>query len=187
MHLKRIYILPPYLIYVLFIVYVLEMSITFIWLVIFFFFKIFNFFYYYYSWQRESSRDTGRGRSRLHAGCQMWDSNLGIQDHALSQRQALNHWTIQASLVGNIQIFRILKDFLSVLSIIEKREFNSITIIMDREFVFFSLYSYQFLLYVYWSTEDCYALLIIDTFITNEWSSFPVNSLCSDLLRYQFS
>ena len=41
-------------------------------------------------------RDTGRGRSRVHAGSQMWDSILGLQDHALSQRW-LNHWATQAS------------------------------------------------------------------------------------------
>ena len=41
--------------------------------------------------ERERSRDTGRGRSRLHAGSLTWDSILGLQDHALGQRQALNH------------------------------------------------------------------------------------------------
>ena len=34
-------------------------------------------------------RDTGRGKSRLHAGSPTWDSIPGLQDHAL--RQALNH------------------------------------------------------------------------------------------------
>ena len=38
----------------------------------------------------ERQRDTGRGRSRLHAGSLMWDLILGLQDHALSQRQMLN-------------------------------------------------------------------------------------------------
>ena len=33
--------------------------------------------------ERERGRDTGRGRSRLHAGSLMWDSILGLQDHAL--------------------------------------------------------------------------------------------------------
>ena len=37
--------------------------------------------------QRQS---IGRGRSRLHAGSLMWDSMLGLQDHARSQRQTLN-------------------------------------------------------------------------------------------------
>ena len=36
--------------------------------------------------ERERGRDTGRGRSRLHAGSSMWDSILGLQDHALGQR-----------------------------------------------------------------------------------------------------
>ena len=40
--------------------------------------------------ERERGRDTGRGRSRLQAGSPMWDSILGLQDHALSQRQMLN-------------------------------------------------------------------------------------------------
>ena len=40
--------------------------------------------------ERERGRNTGRGRSRLHAGSPMWDSILGLQDHALGQRQTLN-------------------------------------------------------------------------------------------------
>ena len=35
-------------------------------------------------------RDTGGGRSRLPAGSLTQDSILGLQDHALGQRQALN-------------------------------------------------------------------------------------------------
>ena len=38
-------------------------------------------------------RDTQRGRgrrNRLHAWSPMWDSILGLRDHALSQRQMLN-------------------------------------------------------------------------------------------------
>ena len=40
--------------------------------------------------ERERGRDTGGGRSRLHTGSPMGDSILGLQDHALGQRQALN-------------------------------------------------------------------------------------------------
>ena len=40
--------------------------------------------------ERERGRDTGRGRSRLHAVSLMWDLILGLQDHALGRRQALN-------------------------------------------------------------------------------------------------
>ena len=40
--------------------------------------------------ERQKGRDTGRGRSRLHAGNPTWDSIPGLQDHALGQRQALN-------------------------------------------------------------------------------------------------
>ena len=39
----------------------------------------------------QRGRNTGRGRSRLHAESPMWDSIPGLQDHALGQRQALNH------------------------------------------------------------------------------------------------
>ena len=39
---------------------------------------------------RERGRDTGRGKSRLHTGSPTRDSILGLQDHALGQRQALN-------------------------------------------------------------------------------------------------
>ena len=35
--------------------------------------------------ERERSRDTGRGRSRLHAGSLTWDSILGLQDHAWAE------------------------------------------------------------------------------------------------------
>ena len=35
--------------------------------------------------KRERGRDTGRGRSRLHARSLMWDSIRGLQDHALGQ------------------------------------------------------------------------------------------------------
>ena len=37
--------------------------------------------------KRERSRDTGRGRSRLHAGSLMWDSIPGLQDHTPDCRQ----------------------------------------------------------------------------------------------------
>ena len=45
----------------------------------------------------ERGRDTGRGRSRLHAGSLMQDSISEPRDHALSQRQMPNHWATQAS------------------------------------------------------------------------------------------
>ena len=41
--------------------------------------------------ERERSRDTGRGRSRLHVGSPMWDSIPGPQDHTLGLREMLNH------------------------------------------------------------------------------------------------
>ena len=41
--------------------------------------------------ERDRDRDIGRERSRLHAGIPMWDSILGLQGHALSCRQTLNH------------------------------------------------------------------------------------------------
>ena len=54
-----------------------------------------NFFLRFYLFiherPREKSRDTGRGRSRLHAGSPMWDSIPGPHDHDLSHRQMLNH------------------------------------------------------------------------------------------------
>ena len=43
----------------------------------------------------ERGRDTGRGRSRLHAGSPMWDSIRELQDHALGWRHALNRWATQ--------------------------------------------------------------------------------------------
>ena len=41
--------------------------------------------------EREKGRDTGRWRSRLHAGSPMRDSIPEPQDPTLSQRQTLNH------------------------------------------------------------------------------------------------
>ena len=35
--------------------------------------------------ERERCRDTGRGRSRLHAGSLTWDLIPGAQDHSLRQ------------------------------------------------------------------------------------------------------
>ena len=40
---------------------------------------------------RERGPDTGRGRSRLHAGSPMRDAIPGPRDHDLSRRQMLNH------------------------------------------------------------------------------------------------
>ena len=48
------------------------------------FFVFFVLFCFYDSHRvRERGRDTGRGRSRLHAGSPMWDSIQGLQDHTL--------------------------------------------------------------------------------------------------------
>ena len=46
----------------------------------------------------ERDRDAGRGRSRLPVGNLMQNSIPGPQDHALSQRQMLNHQATWASL-----------------------------------------------------------------------------------------
>ena len=56
--------------------------------------------------ERES-RDTGRGRSRLHGGSPMWNSILGLQNHALDWRQVLNRWATQRTPI--CQIFMELK------------------------------------------------------------------------------
>ena len=42
-----------------------------------------RFYLFIHETERERGRDTSRGRSRLHAGSLTWDSNLGLQDHAL--------------------------------------------------------------------------------------------------------
>ena len=47
--------------------------------------------------ERKRGRDTGRGRSRLHAGSPTLDPIRGLQDQALGWRQTLNHWTTQAA------------------------------------------------------------------------------------------
>ena len=54
-------------------------------------------FIYLFMRERERGRDIGRGRSRLHAVSLTWDLILGLQDHALGWRQALNRWATQES------------------------------------------------------------------------------------------
>ena len=60
------------------------------------FFKVFIYLFMRDT-QRKRGRDLGKGRSRLHA--RKPDARLDPQtrDHALSQRQMLNHWAIQTS------------------------------------------------------------------------------------------
>ena len=50
----------------------------------------FNIYLFIIDRERERGRDTGGGRSRLHARSLTWDSIPGLQDRALGQRQALN-------------------------------------------------------------------------------------------------
>ena len=54
----------------------------------FFFLRFIYLFIYDGQRERERGRDTGGGRSRLHAGSLMWDSIPGLQNHALGQRQS---------------------------------------------------------------------------------------------------
>ena len=71
-----------------------------------------------YSWEthRERGRDTGRGRSRLHAGILMWDLIPGLQDHALGQRQVLNCWATQGfPLMAILKPLLLIPPFLSFL------------------------------------------------------------------------
>ena len=49
-------------------------------------------FIYLFMMERERGRDTGRGRSRTHAGSLMWDSITGLQDHGLGWSLALDCW-----------------------------------------------------------------------------------------------
>ena len=60
----------------------------------------------------ERGRDIGRGRSRLPAGSLMWDSIPGLQGHALSWRQMLNHWATQASQVNMLKINLVIRNLL---------------------------------------------------------------------------
>ena len=60
------------------------------------FFK--GFYLFIHEKHREKGRDTGRERSRLHAGSPMQDSIPGPRGHALSRRQTLNPWATQVSL-----------------------------------------------------------------------------------------
>ena len=46
-----------------------------------------DFMYLFIETQKERGRDTGRGRSRLHAESTTWDLIHGLQDHALDCRR----------------------------------------------------------------------------------------------------
>lgn len=67
------------------------------WLFILFFKNFKRFYLCIHEKHRERGRDTGIGRSRLHAGSSMQDSIPGPQDHTLGRRQGLNHWATQGS------------------------------------------------------------------------------------------
>ena len=64
------------------------LKITFIFLLLF--------FLRFYLFTHERHRDTGRWRSRLHAGSPTWNSIPGLQDQG--RRQSLNCWATQVSL-----------------------------------------------------------------------------------------
>ena len=73
----------------------------------------------------QRGRDTGRGRSRLHAGSLTWDSILGLQDHTLGGRQALKPLShpgcplmypciwVSLSLIIIGKLYKVLLDILS--------------------------------------------------------------------------
>ena len=69
-----------------------------------FLFYFFKDFIYLFMRDTERGRDTGRGRSRPHAGNPMWDLIPVPQDQALGQRQALNRWATQVSHILNFLI-----------------------------------------------------------------------------------
>ena len=66
------------------------------------FIYLFIYLDFIYLFMRDTHRgtDTGRGRSRLHAGIPKWDSILGLQDQALGQGSAepLGHRAAQTRL-----------------------------------------------------------------------------------------
>ena len=61
-----------------------------------------RFYLFIHERQREGGRDTGRGRSRLHAGSLMWHSIMCLEDHTLDWRQVLNCWATRAALLSCI-------------------------------------------------------------------------------------
>ena len=52
------------------------------------------------SWETQRGRDIDRRRSRLPVGSPMQDSIPGPWDHNSSQREMLNHWATQVSLLN---------------------------------------------------------------------------------------
>ena len=76
-------------------------------------FKRFYLFIHERHRKKERGKDTGRGRSRLHAGRLTWDSILGLQDHALGRRQVLT--TEQSRLPENKDLLLIKLRFFTIL------------------------------------------------------------------------
>ena len=62
-----------------------------------------NLIYLFIEAERERGRDTGRGRSRLHARSPMWDSILGLQDHTPGWRR---HQTAAPPGLSHVCIFK---------------------------------------------------------------------------------
>ena len=62
------------------------------------FFFFFQDFIYLFMRHTERGRDTGRGRSWLHAGSPTWHLILGPWDHDLSRRQMLNRQSLPGAL-----------------------------------------------------------------------------------------
>ena len=56
-----------------------------------FIYLFFKAFIYLFMRDTERGRDTGRGRSRLHAGSPTWDSIPGPWGYTLGRKQTLNH------------------------------------------------------------------------------------------------
>ena len=90
------------------------MSVRHLYCQVFFFLQIYLFMI---DIEREWGRDTGGGRSRLHAtGTPMWDLIPGLQDRALGQRQVLNRWATQGSPIAKYWV-----DWCSLISFRESR------------------------------------------------------------------
>ena len=56
-----------------------------------------NLFIHLWETERDREADNRRREKQLHAGSPMRDSIPGLQDRALGQRQAPNHWATQGS------------------------------------------------------------------------------------------
>ena len=128
---------------------------------------------------RERGRDTGGGRSWLHAGSPMWDSIPGLQDHALGWRQAPNHWATGAAQQWIFLVFIYLR--MSWFLLCLNKSF-AICRIFDWQVFFFPNYYLEYISWPHWFLMRNQLFILLTILVWDESLFFCCNeggfSLC---------